>query len=81
MKAHVGDRIAVESERVAKPPRRGVVEEVLQEDPQRLRVRWDDGHETIFTPAAGVARVEQQKKPSTKTTSTKKTSTKKTKSS
>jgi Domain of unknown function (DUF1918) len=60
MKAHVGDRIAVESERVAQPPRRGVVEEVIAEEPQRLRVRWDDGHETIFAPAAGVARVEKK---------------------
>jgi hypothetical protein len=66
MKAHVGDRITVESERVAQPPRRGVVEEVIREDPQRLRVRWDDGHETIFAPAAGVARVEAQKKTRTK---------------
>jgi hypothetical protein len=68
MKAHVGDRIAVESERVAKPPRRGVGEEVILEDPRRLRVRWDDGHETIFSPAAGVARVEQQKKTRTRKT-------------
>ncbi len=67
MKAHVGDRIAVESERVAQPPRRGVVEEVMQEEPQRLRVRWDDGHETIFAPAAGVASVEKPKR-QTKTT-------------
>jgi hypothetical protein len=62
MKAHVGDRIAVESERLAQPPRRGVVEEVLQEEPQRLRVRWDDGHETIFAPAAGAARIEKRKR-------------------
>ena len=47
------------------------VEEVLQEEPQRLRVRWDDGHETILSPAAGAARVEQQQK--TKTTKTKAT--------
>jgi hypothetical protein len=60
MKAQVGDRLAVESERFDQPPRRGVVEEVLQEDPQRLRVRWDDGHESIFTPADGVARIEEQ---------------------
>jgi hypothetical protein len=62
MKAHVGDRIAVESERLTQPPRRGVVEEVIKEEPQRLRVRWDDGHETIFAPAAGVARVEKKKR-------------------
>jgi hypothetical protein len=68
MKAHVGDRIAVESERVAQPPRRGVVEEVIQEEPQRLRVRWDDGHETIFAPAAGVARIEKQRRQARKKT-------------
>ncbi len=59
MKAHVGDRIIVESERVAQPGRAGVIEEVLQEDPPRYRVRWDDGRETIFVPAAGVARIEE----------------------
>jgi Domain of unknown function (DUF1918) len=68
MKAHIGDRIAVESERLTQPPRRGVVEEVIQEEPQRLRVRWDDGHETIFAPAAGVARIEKRRR-QTKTSS------------
>jgi hypothetical protein len=66
VKAHAGDRIVVESERAAQPPRRGVVEEIIQEEPPRLRVRWDDGHTTIFTPAAGVARIEAERKPSRK---------------
>jgi Domain of unknown function (DUF1918) len=57
MSAHVGDRIVVESERAAQARRAGVIEEVLHEDPDRLRVRWDDGHESIFTPAAGVATI------------------------
>jgi hypothetical protein len=52
----------VESERVAQPPRRGVVEEVIAEEPPRLRVRWDDGHTTVFAPEAGVARIEKSKK-------------------
>jgi Domain of unknown function (DUF1918) len=60
MKAHAGDRIVVESERVAQPPRTGVVEEVIAEDPTRLRVRWDDGHTTVFAPAAGAVRIEEQ---------------------
>ena len=60
MKAHTGDRIVVESERVSQAPRRGTVEEILQDDPPRLRVRWDDGHMSIFAPAAGAVRVEQQ---------------------
>jgi len=61
MKAHAGDRIVVESERVAQPPRRGVVEEVLAAEPPRLRVRWDDGHTSVVAPEAGVARIEAKK--------------------
>jgi Domain of unknown function (DUF1918) len=57
MQAQVGDRIVVESERVAQAPRAGVVEEVA-ENPPRLRVRWDDGRTTVFAPA-GSARIEQ----------------------
>ena len=62
MKAHAGDRIVVESERVAQPPRRGVVEEVIAEEPPRLRVRWEDGHTTVLAPEAGVVRIEESKK-------------------
>jgi uncharacterized protein DUF1918 len=49
-----GDRVQVESESTERPPRMGVVEEVVQgtADP-RYRIRWDDGHESIYTPAAG----------------------------
>lgn len=58
MKASVGDTIVLESERAAQHARRATVEEVLQEDPLRVRVRWEDGHESLLTPAAGSARVE-----------------------
>jgi Domain of unknown function (DUF1918) len=61
VKAHTGDRIVVESERVSQAPRRGIVEEILQDEPPRLRVRWDDGHTSILAPAAGAFRIEQQK--------------------
>ena len=64
MRAHAGDRIVVESERVAQPPRRGVVEEVIVEEPPRLRVRWADGHTSVVAPEAGVARIEESKKTS-----------------
>ena len=64
MRAHAGDRIVVETERVAQPPRRGVVEEVIAGEPPRLRVRWDDGHTTVFSPSAGVCRIEESKKES-----------------
>jgi hypothetical protein len=57
MRAHAGDRIVVESERAAQPGRTGVIEEILGEDPTRVRVRWDDGHTSIFTPSAGAATI------------------------
>jgi hypothetical protein len=62
MQGQVGDRIICESERAAQPPRAGVIEEVLQAQPPRFRVRWEDGHESVFTPAAGVARIERQER-------------------
>ncbi len=61
MKGQVGATIIVESERATQPARRGVIEEVLHEDPPRYRVHWEDGRETIFSPASGVARVEQKR--------------------
>jgi hypothetical protein len=61
MRPHAGDRITIESEKVAQPGRAGVIEEVLQEDPPRLRVRWEDGHSSILTPSAGAARVTHEK--------------------
>ena len=62
MDASVGDRIVVESEHAAQSGRAGVIEEVRAHDPPRFRVRWDDGHTSIFTPSAGVARIEPRKK-------------------
>jgi Domain of unknown function (DUF1918) len=57
MRAHAGDRIVVESERAGQPGRAGVIEEILSEDPTRVRVRWDDGHTSILTPSAGAATI------------------------
>ena len=61
MSAQAGDVIVVESERAAQPVRRGVIEEVLQEEPPRFRIRWDDGHTSILTPSAGAATIETRK--------------------
>jgi Domain of unknown function (DUF1918) len=60
MRAEAGDLIVVESERVAQSARRGVVEEVLQEEPPRLRIRWEDGRTSIIIPSAGAARIEKR---------------------
>lgn len=57
MRPHVGDRIVVESERVTQPGRAGVIEEIVREDPPRVRVRWDDGHTSVLAPSAGAATI------------------------
>jgi hypothetical protein len=62
MTGQKGDLIVVESERAGQAARRGVIEEVLQEQPARFRVRWEDGHTSIFSPAAGVARIEPRQR-------------------
>jgi hypothetical protein len=61
MDVRVGDRIAVETERVGQREREGEVLEVIQGSAGvSLRVMWSDGHESIFTPAAGAVRVLSQ---------------------
>jgi hypothetical protein len=62
MEGQVGDTIIVESERAASAARKGVIEEVLQQQPPRYQVHWEDGRTSIFSPAAGVARIEQKKR-------------------
>ena len=57
----VGKRVVAESESIDRRPRAGVVEEVLRGDPApRYRIRWDDGHESMYTPASGALRAEQR---------------------
>jgi Domain of unknown function (DUF1918) len=54
MELKTGDRVVAESESTERAPRHGTVEEVLgSEDQPRYRIRWDDRHETIYTPAGG----------------------------
>jgi hypothetical protein len=62
MEGRVGDTIVVESERAAQSARAGTIEEVLQAEPPRFRVRWENGRESIVTPAAGAARIERRKR-------------------
>jgi hypothetical protein len=60
MKLKVGDRVEAESESTERTPRAGVVEEVLNgESSPRYRIRWDDGHESIYTPSAGALHLAQ----------------------
>jgi hypothetical protein len=63
MAFQVGKHVVAESESTARRPRPGIVEEVLRGDPSpRYRIRWDDGHESIYTPASGALRAEQRPK-------------------
>jgi len=57
MALKAGDRMKVEAESTDRLPRSGVIEEVVRADPSpRYRIRWDDGHESVYTPAAGALR-------------------------
>jgi len=61
MAFEVGNRVVAEAESTNRQPRPGVVEEVLRGDPSpRYRIRWDDGHESILTPASGALRAERR---------------------
>lgn len=53
MHAKVGDRIVVEGAQLGQPRRVGQILEVRQQgDVVHYRVRWADGHETIYFPGA-----------------------------
>jgi Domain of unknown function (DUF1918) len=57
MAFQAGDHIIVESESTEQPARKGIIEEVVRKEPSpRYRIRWDDGHESIYTPAGGALR-------------------------
>jgi uncharacterized protein DUF1918 len=53
MEAQVGDRIFIESRKVGDARRSGEVVEVLSgPGSDHYRVRWHDGHESIFYPSS-----------------------------
>ena len=61
MSFKVGNRVVAESESTSRQPHHGVVEEVVRGDPSpRYRIKWDDGHESILTPASGALRAERR---------------------
>jgi hypothetical protein len=78
MIAKVGDRILVESESVGQRTREGEILEVIEgEIGLRYRVRWVDGHESVFTPSGGSARIVPGGKPASSTKKKPASSTKK----
>ena len=57
--ARKGDLIVVNPRRVGGPARQGEIIEVIERDLRvQYRVRWNDGHESLFAPAEGTARIE-----------------------
>jgi hypothetical protein len=57
--ARKGDLIVVNPRRVGGPAREGEIIEVIEGDLRvHYRVRWNDGHESLFAPGAGAARIE-----------------------
>ena len=53
-----GDHVVAETESTERAARRGVIEEVVRGEPHpRYRISWDDGHESIYTPADGALRL------------------------
>jgi Domain of unknown function (DUF1918) len=61
MTFEVGARVVAESESTERAARSGTIREVLREEPApRYRVEWDDGHTTIYAPAAGALHAERR---------------------
>jgi hypothetical protein len=60
MTFEVGDRVVAETESTERRPRAGTVREVMRGATVRYRIEWDDGHESILTPAAGALRAERE---------------------
>ena len=57
--ARKGDLIVVNAQRVGGPPREGEILEVIERELRvQYRIRWSDGHESVFAPGAGTARIE-----------------------
>ncbi len=58
MSVKKGDVIVVESESTGSPTREGKILEVIPgEAGEHYRVRWSDGHESVFRPSGGSARI------------------------
>jgi hypothetical protein len=57
----VGARIVLESERVGRPPRRGLIEAMVHGAPPAYRVLWDNGRTSLVTPSSGCASIDDEK--------------------
>jgi hypothetical protein len=64
----IGDRVEQQARSTARSARAGVIREVMHGDPApRYRIEWDDGHESVYSPASGALnRLGRAKKPRTR---------------
>ena len=54
MAFQVGDRVEQHARSTEHAGRRGMIREVVRGDPSpRYLIHWDDGHDSVYTPAAG----------------------------
>jgi hypothetical protein len=64
MEAQVSDRIIVEGSKVGQGRRDGEIVEVIDAPgPRHYRVRWSDGHESIFFPSSDARVVVKKPQP------------------
>src|SRR5207237_464895 len=64
MEAQVSDRIVVEGSKVGQERRNGEIVEVIDTPgPRHYRVRWSDGHESIFFPSSDARVVVKKPQP------------------
>ncbi len=61
MAFQVGDRVVAESESTERPGRAGTIREIVRDDPPRYKFGWEEGHESIYTPAAGALHAEPKR--------------------
>lgn len=63
MEAKVGDRVSIDAKKVGQPRRQGVIRSVTKGlSGVRYTVRWDEGHESVISPGAGILTVEGKAK-------------------
>ena len=50
----VGDRVEQQARSTSRAGRAGEIREIVHADPApRYRIRWDDGHESVYAPTDG----------------------------
>ncbi len=63
MAFEVGTVVIANAQSITRGPRPGVIEEVLRGEPSpRYRVRWEDGRESIYTPASGTLQAKPRRR-------------------